>query len=521
MRLRDYIPGLRAFAAVFVAIVVVSAAIGSPAIMPDRSGPVGEAEAFACGGICIATGAGIAVGMGAGYVVNEYLSGDDTSSTYIKSDAHETEVEVYEHGRTIDSGRETVNTIMENQVQDGSRNIAWAKAKKAVISEMNAGANESDAAAAGRQAVADYYSSMQINLVNQWNDEIRKVQYINNVYVGHDSLSSDYGGPIYFMYDDNGAEYNYITDVPNATYIVTTANGTNLTATVVETHEFNSPSTEENFGPTPPSVIAFNGSGDYSHESFGNPFQLVDHSYNESAVPDVTIHNMSRTHEVYQATMDANSQMASNVDLYTQNLYQEYNAGDLNVSDIPDPSTLSQEYATDYNSTGYYAYAGADLALMGVGSGVNSTMTFDLNGTTYEGTLYTNWEPESTNGTFVTGYTYNISNVNQSTPVFISTQSEGLMLVTEDFTITEMVDEHTGEQVNETSLETYNRQTENVSLTMDELNSLLELSNDLDQEQAAAAGSSSSDDGLSLTDEQKALLVAGLALVLIAGSRRD
>jgi hypothetical protein len=189
---------------------------------------------------------------------------------------------------------------------------------------------------------------------------------------------------------------------------------------------------------------------------------------------------------VHDDIESANTQMRSNADLYVGNLYSTYSPGDINNSSVIDPTTLAQEFSTDYNSTGYYAYAGAEAALT---TGANATFNESMvlvgseSGNVYNGSIYTSWSPASTNGEFVVDHEYHISNA--SSPVYFAT-NDGLVLIQENFTLTEMVNVKTGESVNSTQLQDYTQQTSDPSLTVEEFERLLELRNEVEEAEAAA-----------------------------------
>jgi hypothetical protein len=224
------------------------------------------------------------------------------------------------------------------------------------------------------------------------------------------------------------------------------------------------------------------GTGDYSalYHSSVSPSRTID-----SADRAFMLDGSERA-ALLTEIASANTQMRDNLDLWVGNYHSSYTAGDINETDLLDPTTLAQEFSTSYNDTGYYGYAAGSLAVQGTNGTFNESFTVELaDGTVLNGTLFTDWSPASTNGSFVTGTTYNISNADA--PVYFAT-NDGLRLIQQDFTITTLTDVKTGETVNETQLEDYNRQTADTSLTADQLAQLLELRQELDEKQAQAGG---------------------------------
>lgn len=65
---------------------------------------------------------------------------------------------------------------------------------------------------------------------------------------------------------------------------------------------------------------------------------------------------------------------------------------EVNTTDLIDPYVLASQLSTDYETTGYYGYAASELALLGLPLiGLNKTVVIEVNGSTYEGYLFTNW----------------------------------------------------------------------------------------------------------------------------------
>ncbi|AKG92396.1 TPA_asm: VP4-like membrane fusion protein [Geoglobus ahangari pleomorphic virus 1] len=96
----------------------------------------------------------------------------------------------------------------------------------------------------------------------------------------------------------------------------------------------------------------------------------------------------------------------ANIDAYIDGLAQDY-VNQWNITALIDPYILASMLNNDLNQTGYYGYASAELALMGLNTtGINKTINitvYDANGnaTTLEGWLFTDWT-----GTLESGQNY-------------------------------------------------------------------------------------------------------------------
>lgn len=535
--LRKLVPRPRSIGATLFALLIVSAAAGGGMLGPDaqrlndQAQPVGEAEALACGGVCIGTGVAIAVGFGAGYVANEYLSGDDTASAAVQAETADTKNHLSTFTGTQASDQVMLNTVMSNQVNDGSQSVAYAKAKAAAVKAMNNNSTEAETRAAMVEAVDDHYASMEINYLNSKSELVERSHYLNDVWfsdAGIDESTSSsqkgytgvYGTGI--AWDKPG--YNNMT-LQSADYQL--VNGTEHSVHFyfeddndfryvwfndAKASNYSDPGASETRDPD--YINYFNSSAQNPPVDGRGPSADATGNFEAMVVLDT-----SESKQVLSDIDTQHSSINSSMNTWLDNTYANYTAGSIDESDVLDPVTLSQEFATEYNTTGHYSYAAADLALQGYNGTLNHSMVFDLhNGSagrtsnaTLNGTLFTDWEPSSTNGTFETGTTYNATAA--PTLVYVST-NDGLRVVEGEFHIEEMTNVKTGEQINSTTLESYNRQTADPGWNESEYKQMLELQQELDEAQAAAAGTG----GIDQTVLIAIIAAAGAALLL---TRRD
>lgn len=474
-------PTLRGLGVVLMALGLVTSMAGAGVLGPqadrtaDDLSPVGEAEALACGGACV-VGAGVVVGMAAGYAASEYL--EPEGDAYTRVDANETHQEVYGQSVMVSGQLNQTSTIMQNTVEGGSRNLAWNEAKRAGIVALNAGKNRSVAGQWATENVSDYYAVTEENTLNQWTSSMNEMKYLAGVYGSHDSLSNPYLSPRYSAagYTFNSKNFGE-SAFSTKNYTLVNGSAVEYTYARINGHSWVDGTK---------SGDAYIGFQSVSGIDTRNPLVMkAGYGSNQTKV--------IRTSEyltVLNAIDTANQQMTDNADVWVNETYDSYSAGEINLTDIPDASTLSQEFNTDENTTGYYAYAGADLAMMGVGSNLNETFTVEQldNGSvteTLHGTLFSNWEPSQTNGSWVNGTVYDTANT--SDLVYVAT-NDGLQLVEGEFRISEMRNAKTGEKVNKTVHHHYNRQTSNVSVTEEQLQELIEVREDINDAEAAAAG---------------------------------
>jgi hypothetical protein len=89
------------------------------------------------------------------------------------------------------------------------------------------------------------------------------------------------------------------------------------------------------------------------------------------------------------------NQMKTNLQTFVNDAYTSLQSGDIDLTDLVDPVTLASEYSSSYDSTGYYGYAAANLAILGVPTDLagNATITLVNDGATVSGTLFVESPP--------------------------------------------------------------------------------------------------------------------------------
>lgn len=223
------------------------------------------------------------------------------------------------------------------------------------------------------------------------------------------------------------------------------------------------------------------------------------------------------------------TQAHSNLDTYVNETYQEVQNGNLTVEEIAgaSPHVLGTQAATEYDSTGYHGYTAAQLAALGVSGDLNASHVVNTTWVRPNETGATVSDPVTVTGTlfytgedsqvFESGVEYDPSALTGEVYLTVSTMtyqsdgtsanySSGLMHVDQNFTITEAVNTQTGEVVNNTTMETRDFTSTNVSQLEDRIGDLKaqrdELERKLEDAAAASGGSSSSN----------TILIAAIAL---------
>jgi hypothetical protein len=452
-------------------------------------------------------------------------------------------------------------TPIENHVED-SRTFARTIAKTEAVKAFNNGSSKAETKSIVNESVEDYYTTMQLNLaethranVNQllylYNIVVNSTSYDENTFVSHDEFATADGKwpSNDFFTRASGVELS----VEQRGY--TMLNGTNETVAALNVSEgyyYLSPF----FRGTPTT----NSNKKYENYYINNP--NTSGGTGDSVIIDSTTHEIAYYHGGYVQTNwkieNASADVKVNAEQYVDALYSTYNQSEgVPVDEVLDPLTLTAQWNTDYNSTGYHGWVAAELGLTGLEGNVNSSFEiaytprvnhtpqqFALNGSSTEyafvdgvesnmsGTLYTDWKPASTNGSFQKGATYDTANANTAVLFIeqVDANSSRVVTLNGTFTIDSMTNVQTGESVNETTLDEQNQQTWNASSTEEEITNLTEYRQKVieNYETSSTGGGGSVDVGSSglldgLLDDLRnwfdtALTGAWVGLIALAGA---
>jgi hypothetical protein len=130
-------------------------------------GPVEDAEAITCGGLCIA-GASVAIGAVAGYAVNEHFGGNGVDKDALKEaaakethlQARQTAAQIWADQKTFVTQTENVNNLsIDASIQDG--------VAAGVLDIIN-GTSKSTAVSSAKDAVDTFFANNQKNLFKQY-----------------------------------------------------------------------------------------------------------------------------------------------------------------------------------------------------------------------------------------------------------------------------------------------------------------------------------------------------------------
>jgi|AntRauMinimDraft_4_1070384.scaffolds.fasta_scaffold03861_2 hypothetical protein len=141
--------------------------------------PVQNAQAIAP----LIIGAGVAGSVALGWALREYeIVGSDAPAEGLTGDA--LKQQVYQTAKTRKSTN--ASTIIDNQnILDGMKHTAYVEAKISAIEQLNAGVPESEVQTAAQDAVDDYLTTVQSNLLKTWNESVREFYNIRSTLESH------------------------------------------------------------------------------------------------------------------------------------------------------------------------------------------------------------------------------------------------------------------------------------------------------------------------------------------------
>lgn len=410
-----------------------------------------------------------------------------------EAQAHQnaTHTDIFASGLTMADMQESSQVGLGNNLEY-SRTVVRAKAKAEALKAFKNGSNLTSTQSLVNKTVEEYYATLQSNLIETHNSQYNQLIYnqeaanqegLGIVYVeGSNNGYEDLGEPTDIAYVVGGGDWGRFTN-----HTAQLVNGSNVSYRGAKFRTVKNEFTD-----------SFDDTAEFGIE---NPTNSSQH---------YVVYDGEYYKDSWTKIQSMSSGVKSNASAWTSDLYATYdNYSELNIEEIVDPLTMAQEFNTNLNSTGSYGWQAAEIGLTGVEGTVNESFaityspnenhTLDgalvggLNGSgersyiytageTYNlsGTFFTAWSPNSTNGSFVSGTTYNTSNA--GSPVMFVVQTENGTHTAElqgEFTINELTDVTTGETINQTTLENKTLQTWNASFTRDEMRSLLEYRDDV------------------------------------------
>jgi len=468
---------LRKVGSLLFAIVIVSSMVG---------GPVGTAQAVNSESLeCTATDVALAAIMPATAAADtcEVLFGDSER----QADAYAASVGMRDRNDRF------VQT--QKNMMDERRTAAWTEAKISVVNSLNNNVSEANASRKANRAIWNYYQPHIENSIYQYDSTMRNVEHIwkqdNSFVTPMRNEETLRGFATVRIMVDNGTENNSEEYIEFRTAVTEDENNNVrvLVPKFVETlgdefgytqHDLDANENNEKIKFTNKSDsvgdVGFTGTSDMYF-----PVVVGPDGNESSPIPTSEYEHNSQFFSTGTSGFVGSAQnLQAQTDTYVSEVYSSYDAGEIDPSDLLNPTDLASRAATEYNSTGSNSYVALALAAQGLQTDTNTSVTVSYNNSTVEGTLaYTG--DESIN--WQVGETYNTSNLNGT--VYLAVQGEnGSSIETieeQEFTIESAQNPQTGDAVESVSTQDYTDSSTNTSKLQEELERMEELTNRYEQ----------------------------------------
>ena len=332
---------------------------------------------------------------------------------------------------TLEDNRDNVLSSAELS-NDALFGDAMAEGRAQAVQELNNESTESEAKDAVQATIEDYYSDVERVIVNAYNNEVFRIEQDD---ANADNIGIKFGS----VFETDFEDVAIVSDS------YTLPNGEEL-----ETYE----------------VVKDNGDKVMTLDD-GSGVGLVTESseeHNGAVYADGNAH-----YNLIQDVRDTRSNAITNVNEIVENIYENNEAGDLDVSEELSALELVNALSTDYSETGSYDFAAALLARTGQPTDLDSAFKIDYQSEELEGALFASDAVVSES--VEVGQTYNGADGNA---VFVAQQETEAELIEleEEFTVTSITSLDDGSELDNTTLQESDVYNQEVTDIQNELNEL-------------------------------------------------
>lgn len=451
---------------------------------------------------------------------------------------NQTHLDLYHAAASQDANTENIKDIVQSYGQD-TETFGFIKGENASVVAMQNGKTRSQMNNSVTTEVGDYYSAAQeMRYIRALESAHRAIVYnaeraktegipVSDVLDEHNSAGT-------YPVNNNGDQTNdgdwEIIDARSATIQHTLVNGTTINVTVAEVRsDYVSGLDGDDWvqlslwgGYTHPDTYGHFGTNDPSPHFEG----VVVEPPAGSSYDDVVMFDDQKTQPIRTDISDRTTRVIDNAKQYGNAMYDDYESGTFDPSNYTSPYVMAQEWATDYNGTGYWSYAVAVGAAAGYETpDLNNTgrMSVDVGGNVYHGLLFSSEAPPG--GQWNSSETYDGSTINGS-QILITDDGKKLDLSESTFTLEEIQDKD-GTVINETTVNRYTYETINSSDYLLLQEQVLDLIKQIEDREPAGTGGGATSDGFwppfGLTEAQAAVggaAIVGLGLLGMSGKGR-
>jgi hypothetical protein len=397
-------PARKLTAGLFGVLLVTASVLGAVAwTNPSVSSLDGAADQVVQRGEGqVAAGVGIAVGVAAYYVYDNYIEKSPNVSAMKKQDALETKQAIYDQASIQKQNNQLTNTAYGNYLND-TTSIALMEGKNAYIRALENGSTESVARNQAKRAVADYYAVKQQNLIAAWNTSMIVVNSTHNTAVNSSGVPDNFVtlGPDPGSNIDGELQFDFQADT------LSVNQSTLVNGTTAETLGLNF----EIFGATDTIELTTGRLSDFDNKRDVGYARVLPPTDNQDELELIRFENYAgRWLEIQQQ----NDEVQAQIDTFINGTYDSYQRGEINVSNLVDPYLGAREFGPE-NATKFQSWTLQTLSAMGLNTPENLSnvgrMNVTTGGVTYTGILMSDENPA---GGFEVGATYNASKLDGS-----------------------------------------------------------------------------------------------------------
>lgn len=471
--------GQIAFALAFAILLPVGMSTGPVERQTGIEGPVGEADAIACGGVCIAgiAAGAMMIGGAAGAII---ASGNEVNES---ADSEQTEVDLYSAGAATHQNGETIRASISNRIAD-ARTIARLEGKNAYIRSLQNDSSQVQAESAAASAIEDYYSSIQLNLRTAWDTQNAHLEHLESVSENASGVGNNY---IAGREEESGGSIVTDGDPTFGEGEVSLVNGTTVNVTELDGMQISQEDSCDCW-------VEIEGGLDGVSDD--DPIEFRQEPY------------VSRWTEI----SDESSTVTSEVQTFISNTYSSWESEEWNETDLIDPYLGAREYGPE---EGFQSWSLMSQQALGMSGPENlstiGSFTVDNGTQTFEGILLSDGLPEGDE--FETGVVYDASMI----PGIQAVQTtDGTEELKGEFSITEITTSD-GETVENVTYRNVTYETTSAEEYKNVTSELTSLRNELEEIRIEDTGGGPLLPGLGAVGIPGILLLAAGAYLVING----
>jgi hypothetical protein len=369
---------------------------------------------------------------------------------------NETQTNLYESSLAMADSDDQLTTTLSNTLQNVPAQ-AWTDAEIEMIRAYNNGKTEQEVMDAGNESINQRYAIIERNILTSMNSTSSHVRYVEVASQDNWTIAS---------YDESGSQKNDGVGPAVANYQLTTGvlfpvlvpnggpgtvngdgDGAYLAPDVFESYREPGPTDEPFFAPD--RTIRVRGPNSQSVTLWE---------------PDQWFNRLSNIRS------EAQTLKQENVVPFADNLFQNYDRDELDVTDVTGATELAQRAGSDLNSTGANQFAATQLAALGYSTDLSKAFQVELtSGETLAGSLL--YEGDDLNS-WETGKIYDPSSLNGTVVMAVQDgNNSDLRKLDTAFSLEEMTNTRTGEQVTNTTIKktVYKESNSNLTKQIDRL----------------------------------------------------